>query len=118
MWVFLRQGSASQNLVALAPSIVAHGTDQAALCTDDREPDTLSRLGHINDCARLAVACGISEIEAILLAATNPARYHRFDHLGSLARATRPTSWRSRRWPAGSRTGSGRPAGRSPPAAR
>jgi adenine deaminase len=84
MWVFLRQGSASQNLVELAPSIVAHGTDQAAFCTDDREPDTLRRLGHINDCARLAVANGISEIEAILLASTNPARYHGFDALGSL----------------------------------
>ncbi len=84
MWVFLRQGSASQNLVDLAPSIVAHGTDLAAFCTDDREPDTLRRLGHINDCARLAVTCGISEIEAILLASTNPARYHGFTHLGSL----------------------------------
>jgi adenine deaminase len=84
MWVFLRQGSASQNLVALAPTIVAHGTDKAAFCTDDREPDTLRRLGHVNDCARLAVASGISEIEAILLASTNPARYHGFDALGSL----------------------------------
>ncbi|MFZ1993775.1 MAG: adenine deaminase [Solirubrobacteraceae bacterium] len=84
MWVFLRQGSASQNLVELSPSIVAHGTDQAAFCTDDREPDTLRRLGHVNDCARLAVANGISEIEAILLASTNPARYHGFDALGSL----------------------------------
>jgi len=84
MWVFLRQGSASQNLVELAPSIVAHGTDLAAFCTDDREPDTLRRLGHVNDCARLAVSAGISEIEAILLASTNPARYHGFAHLGSL----------------------------------
>jgi adenine deaminase len=84
MWVFLRQGSASQNLVALAPSIVAHGTDLAAFCTDDREPDTLRRLGHVNDCARLAVASGISEVEAILLASTNPARYHGFNALGSL----------------------------------
>jgi len=84
MWVFLRQGSASQNLVALAPSVVAHGTDLAAFCTDDREPDTLRRLGHVNDCARLAAASGISEIEAILLASTNPARYHGLAHLGSL----------------------------------
>jgi adenine deaminase len=84
MWVFLRQGSASQNLQDLAPTIVAHGTDRAAFCTDDREPDTLRRLGHVNDCARLAVAAGISEIEAILLASTNPARYHGLSALGSL----------------------------------
>jgi adenine deaminase len=84
MWVFLREGSASQNLVALAPTIVAHGSAQAAFCTDDREPDTLRRRGHINDCARLAVASGISEIDAVLLASTNPARYHGFAALGSL----------------------------------
>jgi adenine deaminase len=84
MWVFLRQGSASQNLADLAPSIVAHGTDRAAFCTDDREPDTLRRLGHVNDCARVAVAAGISEIDALVLATANPARYHGFGHLGSL----------------------------------
>jgi adenine deaminase len=84
LWVFLRQGSASQNLRDLAPSIIAHGADLAAFCTDDREPDTLRRLGHVNDCARVAVAAGISEIDAILLASTYPARYHGFSHLGSL----------------------------------
>jgi adenine deaminase len=84
MWVFLREGSASQNLVALAPMILEHGADHAAFCTDDREPSTLLGVGHINDCARLAVAHGISEIDAILLASTNPARYHGFTALGNL----------------------------------
>ena len=84
MWVFIRQGSASQNLEALIPDVVEHGTDLAALCTDDREPDTLLRAGHINDCARLAVANGVSEVDALLLASTNPAGYHGFHRLGSL----------------------------------
>jgi adenine deaminase len=84
MWLFLREGSASQNLTALAPTIVRHGSSQAAFCTDDREPSTLLGSGHINDCARLAVACGVSEIDAILMASTNPARYHNLTGLGSL----------------------------------
>ncbi len=84
MWVFLRQGSASQNIAALAPTIAAHGPDLAAFCTDDREPDTLRRLGHVNDCARIAVAAGIDERDAILLASTHPARYHRLRRLGDL----------------------------------
>jgi adenine deaminase len=84
MWVFLRQGSASQNLETLIPDIVRHGPDLAAFCTDDREPDTLLRLGHINDCARLAVAAGVSETDALLLTSTNPARYHGFNQLGNL----------------------------------
>jgi adenine deaminase len=64
--------------------VVEHGPELAAFCTDDREPDTLLRLGHVNDCARLAVAAGVSEVDALLLASTNPARYHGFHHLGSL----------------------------------
>jgi adenine deaminase len=84
MWLFIRQGSASQNLEALIPDVIEHGPELAAFCTDDREPDTLLRLGHVNDCARLAVAAGVSEIDALLLASTNPARYHGFHHLGSL----------------------------------
>jgi adenine deaminase len=84
MWVFLRQGSASQDLAALAPTVVLHGTDRAALCTDDREPDTLVTLGHVNDCVRIAVAAGIAETDAIVLASANPAAYHGLHHLGSL----------------------------------
>ncbi len=84
MWLFIRQGSASQNLEALIPDVVAYGPELAAFCTDDREPDTLLRVGHVNDCARLAVAAGVSEVDALLLASTNPARYHGFQQLGSL----------------------------------
>jgi adenine deaminase len=84
MWVFLRQGSASQDLAALAPTVRHHGTDRAALCTDDREPDTLMTLGHVNDCVRVAVAAGITETDAIVLATANPAAYHGLHHLGSL----------------------------------
>src|SRR5207344_115019 len=55
MWVFIRQGSASQNLLELIPTVLCHGTDRVALCSDDREPDTIRELGHVNDCVRLAV---------------------------------------------------------------
>jgi adenine deaminase len=110
MWIFIRQGSASQNLEALIPDVLERGSDLAALCTDDREPDTLLRAGHINDCARLAVAAGVSEIDALLLASTNPARYHGFHSLGSLGPGQQAdvlcfdelASWRPARvWQAG-----------------
>jgi adenine deaminase len=84
MWVFLREGSASRNLRALAPTVIEHGIDHAALCTDDREPSTLLTDGHVNDCVRIAVACGVPEIDAILLATANPAAYHGLHRLGSL----------------------------------
>ena len=85
MWIFIRQGSASQNLDALIPTVLRHGTDHVALCTDDREPDTLLGPGHLNDCVALAVAAGVTEIDALVLATANPADYHGFTQLGALA---------------------------------
>jgi adenine deaminase len=85
MWVFIRQGSASQNLLELIPMVADEGTDLVAFCTDDREPDTIATVGHINDCIRLAVGAGVDEIDAIVMATANPAAYHNFWHLGSLA---------------------------------
>lgn len=85
MWIFVREGSASRNLAELVPTVLAHGTARLALCTDDREPDTLVREGHVNDCVRLAVAAGVRVEDALVLATANPADYHRFDHLGWLA---------------------------------
>jgi adenine deaminase len=85
MWIFVREGSASRNLAALIAIVARHGTERVALCTDDREPDTLLHEGHMNDCVRLAVAAGLELEDALVLATSNPADYHRFDHLGWLA---------------------------------
>ncbi len=84
MWIFIRQGSASQNLADLIPTVLAHGTDHVALCSDDREPDTLVDVGHLNDCLNLAVRAGVSEIDALIMATLNPAEYHGFSELGAL----------------------------------
>ncbi len=84
MWIFVRQGSASQNLRALIPTVLEHGTDHVALCTDDREPDTLLTAGHMNDCVRMAIEAGVPEVDALILATANPAEYHGFHELGSL----------------------------------
>ena len=85
MWIFIREGSASRNLADLVPTVLSHGTARVALCTDDREPDTLLHEGHMNDCVRLAVAAGVPVEDALVMATANPADYHRFDHLGWLA---------------------------------
>ncbi len=84
MWIFIREGSASRNLAALVPTVLRFGTERIALCTDDREPDTLLHDGHMNDCVRLAVAAGVRLEDALVLATSNPAEYHRFHRLGWL----------------------------------
>ena len=85
MWIFVRQGSASKNLADLIPTVLRHGTERIALCSDDREPDTILTRGHVNDCVRLAIAAGATVEDALVLATANPAQYHNFDHLGWLA---------------------------------
>jgi adenine deaminase len=85
MWIFARQGSASRDLAALIPLVLQHGTQRVALCTDDREPDTILQDGHVDDCVRLAVSCGVRLEDALVLATSNPAEYHNFDHLGWLS---------------------------------
>jgi len=85
MWVFLREGSASQNLTALAPTVLRHGTTRVAFASDDREPDLIYRRGHINHCIEVARAAGISLEDALVMATLNPAEYHGFRHLGLLA---------------------------------
>lgn len=85
MWIFIREGSASRNLAALIPIVLSGGTERVALCTDDREPDTIAGEGHIDDCVRRAVACGVRLEDALVLATANPAAYHRFDRLGWLS---------------------------------
>src|SRR5580693_2776996 len=85
MWIFIRQGSASKNLADLIPTVLRYGTERIALCSDDREPDTILRDGHLDDCVRLAVAQGVPIEDALVLATSNPAQYHNLDHLGWLA---------------------------------
>jgi adenine deaminase len=92
MWVFIRQGSASQNLRDLIPTVLLHGTDHVALCSDDREPDTLLEVGHLNDCVRLAVAAGVSEIDALVLATSIRPSTTASASSGHWGRAIRPTS--------------------------
>ena len=73
MWIFIREGSASKNLRELIKSVAIGGTDRVALCTDDREPSTLIEDGHMNDCLKIAVECGIRPEDALVLATSNPA---------------------------------------------
>ena len=85
MWVLIREASNARNLVDLLPLVRDFGPDNCAFCTDDREPDSLLREGHINYMARLAVAHGVAAEDAILLASLNGARYHGLTDHGAIA---------------------------------
>ncbi len=75
MYVQMREGSAWQDLTALAPCITNNDIDSrfATLVSDDTHPNTLREKGHIDHIIRLAIKCGINPIEAIQMATINTA---------------------------------------------
>ena len=85
MWVLIRESSNARNLVDLLPLVKEFGPDHCAFCTDDREPDMLTREGHINQMCRIAVEHGITPEDALLLASLHPAQYHGLSEHGVVA---------------------------------
>jgi adenine deaminase len=85
MWVLIREASVARNLHALLPLVEEFGPSRLAFCTDDREPEHIAAVGHINSIVREAVAWGIAPEDALVLASFNAAQWHRLDHLGALA---------------------------------
>ena len=81
MYAMLRQGSSEHNVVAQAKAITEGGIDsrRTLLCTDDRHPGTLLRVGQIDDVVRLAIAEGIPPITAIQMATLNTAEHFGVD---------------------------------------
>ncbi len=69
MYVMIREGSTEQNLADLLPLVDACTAPRCCFATDDRHVDMLAGKGHIDDCVRRAVACGL-EVELALRMAT------------------------------------------------
>ena len=85
MWVLIRDASNARNLDAGLELVRRYGPELCALCTDDREPDTLTREGHIDALCRNAVAAGIAVEDVLVMATLHAARCHKLDDLGAVA---------------------------------
>jgi adenine deaminase len=85
MWVLIREATAARNLEALAPLVAEFGPHRLALCTDDREPEHISEVGHMNHVVRTAVELGISPEDALMMATLNPALWHGLRDFGAVA---------------------------------
>jgi adenine deaminase len=84
MFLYVREGSTEKNIRAIAPLISVRTAPRFSFATDDRHVDMLASEGHIDDCIRKAVDCGV-EIEAALRMATlSPAERFRLDDRGAL----------------------------------
>ncbi len=85
MYVLLREGSAAQNLKTLLKGVTPENSRRCAFCTDDRQPDDLLTLGHIDNHLRIAVKNGIDPVTAVQMATLNAAECYKLDRTGAVA---------------------------------
>lgn len=84
MTLFMREGSAGQNVSVLSRSITEKNSRHFCLCTDDASPDDVLAKGHINHVVRRAVASGVDAIEALRMATINTAEHFGLKNKGAI----------------------------------
>lgn len=85
MYVLLREGTASRDLLKLLPGVNKENSRRCLFCTDDRQSaDILSR-GHIVNNVRMAVNAGLDAISAVRMATLNAAECYGLRDRGGIA---------------------------------
>ncbi|WCH46017.1 adenine deaminase [Lysinibacillus sp. OF-1] len=85
MYVLIREGSAAKNLRDLLPAVQPHNARRFGFCTDDKYVDELIDEGSINYDIAMAIAEGMTPLQAIQLATVNTAECYRLFDRGVLA---------------------------------
>lgn len=86
MYVDIRESSISKNSKAILEGIKdSKYFEYITLCTDDREPDDLLNVGHMNDVVSSVIKEGMNNIDAIKSATLNVARQVGLKKLGAIA---------------------------------
>ncbi len=85
MYVLLRQGTACKNVLQLLPGVDDFNYKRCLFCTDDRQPQSIIREGHINYGVSLAIKAGLDPIKAISAASLNAAECFNLKDRGAIA---------------------------------
>ena len=85
MYVLLRQGSACHNLRSLLKGVTPENSRRCLLCSDDRQPKTIFKEGHIDNHLRICVEEGLDPISAIRMATLNAAECWHLNDRGAIA---------------------------------
>lgn len=85
MWIFIREGSTEKNLEALLPLVNPTAAARCCFVTDDRHPEELLELGHLNYNVHKAIGLGLDPVTAFRLATINPANYFGLKYRGAIA---------------------------------
>ncbi len=85
MHILIREGTTARNLSTLLPLLTPQSAPFIHFCTDDREPGTLLREGHMDDVVRKAIAGGVDPEVVFASATIHTARHYGLPSLGALA---------------------------------
>ncbi len=85
MHIMVREGTTARNMQELLPLVTEHNWPGFSLVCDDRHPEDLYRLGHLDYNLRRAVALGLDPVRAVQMVSINPARYFGLQRQGALS---------------------------------
>ena len=85
MYVMLRQGTACQNVLTNVKAVNAKNYMRFLFCTDDRQPQSITREGHVNYGVSLAIRDGLDPYIAISMATLNPSICYGLEDRGAIA---------------------------------
>ncbi len=85
MYVMLREGTACRNVLPLLPGVTDGNSSRILFCTDDRQPQSIVRDGHVNYGVSLAIRNGLDPITAISMATLNAAMCYGLSDRGMIA---------------------------------
>ncbi len=85
MTIFIREGTATRNLLPLLPLITPQNHTSICFCTDDRVPASLLDDGSIDYMIRVAIENGIDPVMAIRMGTINTARHFGLKKHGAVA---------------------------------
>jgi len=85
VYVMLRQGSACHNLRTLLKAVTPYNSRRCLFCSDDRQPETIFREGHLDNHLRICVQDGLDAITAIRMGTINAAECFGLKDKGAIA---------------------------------
>ncbi len=84
MYIMIREGTFIKNLDALLPILTRENNRRCCFVTDDRHPNDILRVGHINYMIKRSIQYGVDPISAIRMATLNTAEYFGLRELGGI----------------------------------
>lgn len=85
MYIFLREGSVTQNLRHLLQGVTTHNSHRCVLTGDDIQAKTFLQRGHLNHSIRVCIEEGIDIFTAIQMATLNAAQACQLNDRGAIA---------------------------------